>query len=430
LLPDEDLGGALDEGRRRTLWLIAPVREDDMERVHDPLMSPLAWDLGHIAAFEDLWLCQRAGGLAPLRPELAEAYDAAETPRSRRGEIVHFGPTEALDYMRRVRERSLAVLERTDTSADGEGLNRDGFVWRMIVEHEHQHNETMLQTLALAKRGVFAPERPLAPGRPAADLPATVTVPGGPVELGDGGNGFAYDNERPRHTVDLAPFEIDTTPVTNGAFREFVEDGGYLQPSLWSEDGWRWRESGSVQRPLYWIRDGRERRFDRLTEIDPTLPVMHVSWFEADAFARWRGGRLPTEAEWEKAAAWDPVVGDSHRYPWGDSPGTPERANVDQLAFGPAPAGSLSAGSSPCGARGMVGDAWEWTASRFDAYPGFRAYPYREYSQAFFGRDFRVLRGGSWATRPSVARVSFRSWDFPQRRQIFAGFRLAYDEGT
>jgi iron(II)-dependent oxidoreductase len=245
--------------------------------------------------------------------------------------------------------------------------------------------------------------------------------------VGAGEAGFAYDNERPAHVVDLPEFHIDALPVTNDAFRDFVECGGYDRREWWSEDGWAWLCESGVRRPLYWSEDGRERRFERADAIDPSLPVMHVSWFEAEAYARSVGKRLPTELEWEKAAAWGPDATAPRTYPWGDDHPTPERANLDQSAFGPVPAGALAAGASAYGVLGLVGDAWEWTASEFRGYPGFRAHPYREYSEVFFGPDYRVLRGGSWATRADVARNTFRNWDFPQRRQIFSGFRCARD---
>jgi iron(II)-dependent oxidoreductase len=206
---------------------------------------------------------------------------------------------------------------------------------------------------------------------------------------------------------------------------QFVEDGGYARRDLWSDAGWSWRSSEDVERPLHWTADGEARAFDRLAPLERSLPVTHVSWYEADAYARWAGKRLPTEAEWEKAASWDEAAGVQRTYPWGDDAPTQRHANLDQTGFGPARAGAYPAGASPCGALGMVGDAWEWTASDFTAYPGFEAFPYHEYSEIFFGPDYKVLKGGSWATRPSIARASFRNWDYPMRRQIFAGFRCA-----
>ena len=413
------------EARVRTLALVAPVREEDMDRVHDTLMSPLDWDLGHIAAFEDLWLCQRVAGLPALRADLAEVYDATETPRVSRGDLPYLRVADARSFMNDVRERALGVLDSADVSPAADRLTADGFVWHMLIAHEQQHNETMLQTLRLAEPGVYRP--PVAREVPSAGAPLRdmVHVPAGPFLMGDAGEDFAYDNERPRHEVDVPAFEIDRVPVTNAEYMEFLEDGGYRRREWWSEEGWAWRSEEEVERPLYWTADGRERRFDRVEEPPADLPVMHVSFHEAEAYARSRGKRLPTEAEWEKAAAWGPDEREPRRYPWGfDSPGR-RRANLDQLAFGPAPVGAYPEGASAYGVLGMIGDAWEWTASDFTAYPGFKAFPYREYSEIFFGNEYKVLRGGSWATRPNTIRNSFRNWDYPLRRQIFCGFRCA-----
>ena len=411
-----DVHELLAEARARTLALVEAVRDGDLNRVHDPLMSPLVWDLGHIAAFEDLWLAQRTGGLPALRPDLATVYDAAETPRADRGELAYLEREDALGFMAETRARSLAVLDR---------VARVGPVWEMVVQHEHQHNETMLQTLQLAEAGVYSPERrPLPNGGDSGDM---VRIDAGPFPLGEPDEEFAYDNERPQHVVHVPAFEIDRTPVTNGEFLAFVEDGGYRRRELWTAEGWDWRKVHGVESPLYWTADGRERSFDRVERRDPQRPVMHVSWYEADAYARWRGGRLPSEEEWEKAASWDVAAGEKRRFPWGDHPRDDHLANIDQLGFGPAPVGAFPDGASPYGMLGMTGDCWEWTASDFRGYPGFRAWPYREYSEVFFGGPYKVLRGGSWATRPSVARATFRNWDLPQRRQIFAGFRCVVD---
>jgi iron(II)-dependent oxidoreductase len=390
-----------------------------MDRVLNPLMSPLVWDLGHIAAFEELWLCSRVGGHEPMHPEWLQVYDALETPRAVRGDIPHLDLAGAHDYLARVRQRSLEVL-------DGADLDGGAELWDMVVRHEHQHGETMLQTLALAPPGVYSPE-PRPRPRGALRTGGMVRVEAGPFIAASDTRGFAYDNERPGHLVDLPAFEIDALPATNRCYREFVDDGGYRRREHWSEEGWAWLRDARVDRPLHWTADGRERRFGAVKEIDETLPVMHVSWYEADAYARWRGKRLPTELEWEKAAAWGPRARVPRTYPWGDEPVTLERANVDQTAFGPVPAGALAAGASAYGVLGMIGDAWEWTASHFAAYPGFRPWPYPEYSEVFFGDGYRVLRGGSWASRPRVVRNTFRNWDFPQRRQIFSGFRCAVD---
>jgi iron(II)-dependent oxidoreductase len=396
------------------------VPEDEMNRVHDPLMSPLVWDLGHIAAFEDLWLCGELGGGRTLRPELLLVYDATETPRAARGDIPFLKLDAALAYLAAVRGRALEVLETRSQLSPA--------TWDLVIRHEQQHNETMLQTLKLARPGVFSPPAIPLPERPpfnAAGRKARVDA--GPFELGAPAGGFAYDNERPRHVVDVPAFAIDVTPVTNGAYRAWVDGGGYDRREDWSEAGWEWRTREAIERPLYWTDDGRERWFDRVDAIDPAAPVMHVSWYEADAYARSRGERLPTEVEWEKAAAHFPATELTRRYPWGDEPPTADRANLDQLAFRAASPGAFPAGASPHGCAAMIGDVWEWTASDFRGYPGFEPFPYDEYSAIFFGADYKVLRGSSWATRPRVATTTFRNWDYPIRRQLFCGFRCARD---
>ncbi len=430
-LAKSELHGFLLEARERTLSLVEPVASEDLDRVHDPVMSPLVWDLGHIAAFEDLWIA-RVSGWAPLRPDLFEVYDAEETPRANRGDLPYLHHDEAREYLERVGARALEALEVADlASADGDA-GAGAFVWEMVLRHEHQHNETMLQTLQIAEPGVFSPER----GRGAALVRdpwpppnglRMVRVTGGTVPLGAESGRFAYDNERPRHLTEVAPFLIDPRPVSNGDYAAWVEAGGYHRRECWSEAGWAWRRRECIERPRYWTPEGRVRLFDRTPPLRPELPVMHVSFYEADAYARAHGKRLPTEREWETVATIDPRTGIKHRYPWGDDAPTPERVTLNQLPLGPAPVGSLPAGASADGVLGLIGDAWEWTASVFEPYPGFRAHPYPEYSATHFGKGYRVLRGGSWASRPRVIDGTFRTWDLPERRQIFAGFRCAAD---
>jgi gamma-glutamyl hercynylcysteine S-oxide synthase len=344
--PEEALA-ALDSVRERTFALVAHLSDEQLNRVLSPIMSPLVWDLAHIAAYEDLWLAHRHGGLELLRPDLAELYDAFETPRSVRGDVELLDPAQARVYLSDVRLRSAQALSR-------QGVG-NGTLYELVLRHELQHTETMRQTLALA--GLLPAGEPSlgpppgAPAEQAASLAGAfqegvewIEVPAGAFEMGAGPEGFAYDNERPRHTVELPSFQIARRPVTNASWAHFGEHAS----------------SGH-----------------------PDAPVCHVSWHDADAYAKAAGARLPSEAEWEKAAS-----------------------------------------------RGLLADAgrvWEWTSSHFDSYPGFVAHPYREYSEVFFGEDYRVLRGGSWATDPRVATVTFRNWDLPIRSQIFAGLRLARD---
>jgi iron(II)-dependent oxidoreductase len=417
---------ALVDTRKRTLALLADLSDHDLERVHSKLMSPLVWDLGHIAAFEDLWLGHRYGGRPLLRPELARVYDAFETPRKQRGDIPYLRRADACEYLEAVRARTWEVA--------GERGTGDGFLFALIARHEQQHTETMLQTLELAHLPEYEPPRRALPHLQTAEPEEAhtglelVDVPGGPSTLGAGREHFSYDNERPRHTVEVPGFAIGRTPVTNATFLTFVEGGGYTRREWWSDEGWAWKEEYDISRPGEWTTDGHERRLGRgPTPLDPEAPVVHVSWFEAEAFARAHGARLPTEREWEKAATWDQVAQRARRYPWGEVAPEPGHANLDQLSAGTTSVDSHPAGASPYGLLDTLGNVWEWTQSHFGGYDGFAPDPYSEYSEVFFGTSYRVLRGGSWATRSSVASPTFRNWDYPARRQIFSGFRIARD---
>ncbi len=432
----------LEQIRERTLALVAPLEWATLRKQHVPILSPMVWDLGHVANFEELWLVQRAVGEAPLVEAYGPMFDAMLNPRKDRERLPLPDQRVLYEYLGRVRERSLETLERwAERGAGGDRLLADGFVFELVAEHEEQHQETILQALQVMEEPPYAPalRRHTPPGGP---IPGEmIRVAAGAFEMGTGGPGFAYDNEREAHAVDLPAFLIDPAPVTQGEYLGFVEEGGYRRRELWSETGWRWREETGAACPGNWLAAAggngggwRLRTMNRIRPLPAREPVTHVTYWEAEAFARWAGKRLPTEAEWEKAATWDPdgegpggVRGRKRPFPWGDEPPTPERANLDQLAFGPAEVGAYPAGVSAYGIHQMVGDVWEWTSSDFHAYPGFEAFPYPEYSEVFFGPDYKVLRGGSWATRPAVARGTFRNWDFPIRRQIFTGFRCARD---
>ena len=390
----------LEGARARTLALLAPIDDADLVGQVSPLMSPLAWDLAHIGHYEELWLLRNVVGAAPTNELFDDVYDAFKHPRRDRPSLPILGPAEARAFVAGVRARALDVLATVDLESD-DPLLRDGFVYGLVAQHEHQHDETMLATIQLMENFAHPDADEWHPtpvlGSETGALRASgfresVAIDGGTFAIGTGEHAWVYDNERPRHEVELAPFRIDRTPVTNRQYRAFVEDGGYDDSRLWSDAGWEWRQDAVVDAPQFWQREGGDdwsrRRYGRREGLPPDEPVQHVCWHEANAFATWRGGRLPTEAEWEAAASRD------------GEPGGPQQ---------------------------MVGDVWEWTATDFAGYPGFVSFPYREYSEVFFGDEFRVLRGGSFLTDPVVARVSFRNWDYPQRRQIFSGIRCARD---
>ena len=421
------LAERLTEARERTRWLLSTVSDEDLSRQHARIMSPLIWDYGHIGNYEELWLLNRTFGNGLSDRELYDIYDASLTPRSERPSLQLLDRRDADRYLDAVREAALAALAHADLDGD-DPLLKSGFVYHMILQHEYQHNETMLQTLQLMEGAGYRPEAQveLPPGNPPDQ--EMVHVPGGPFVMGTDDRAWALDNERGAHDVEVPDFYLDTVPVTNRAYLEFVEDGGYERKELWDSEGWEW-QAEEISTPKHWYQkephDWWTQRFGFDEPVPMEAPVVHVSWYEADAYARWSGERLPTEAEWEKAASWDPETETKRLYPWGDEPATPERANLDQLAFGPAEVGACPAGTSAYGILGMIGDVWEWTASEYSAYPGFESFPYPEYSEVFFDDGYRVLRGGSWATRPGVIRNTLRNWDFPIRRQLFVGFRCA-----
>ena len=425
---NDQLAERLVEARARTLALIRPLASDDLRIQHDRLMSPIVWDLGHIAHFEELWLTKNLDGQIKF-VEMPGLFNPMEHPRNERADLALPSLAQILRLMADIRLRVLERLARTDLASD-HPLLRAGFVYHMVLQHEYQHNETMLQTLQL-KQG--EPYRPVA-RRPLPDagvaLGGMVHVAGGQVPIGTDERRAAYDNERPRHSVEIRPFRIDRVPVSNADYLVFMEAGGYTRRECWSHAGWRWLLASGVSAPKYWFRRDGEwwtRVMDVTQPVAGNKPVCHVCYYEAEAYARWVGKRLPTEAEWETAATWNPVTGVKSRFPWGNAPATPGRANVDQLAFDTAALGAFPDNISPLGCYGMIGDVWEWTSSDFLGYPGFRAFPYPEYSEEFFTTEYKVLRGGSWATCPGAVRGTFRNWDYPLRRQIFSGFRCAAD---
>ncbi|MEO6603215.1 MAG: ergothioneine biosynthesis protein EgtB [Polyangiaceae bacterium] len=433
----------LSAQRARTVQLVAPLSLADLELQHSPLMSPIAWDLGHLAHFERQWLLPTDAEPA----EFASLYDAMLTPRAGRSQLPLPAVPEVWEQLRRVRQQVEArftgpqSLSGATSFVEGEGaraLPAGDFSLALVVQHEAQHQDIILQAIALREdleyRPAFASKALIRPAaRPVTDR---VIIPGGPFSMGTNDREWAYDNERPAHEVNVPSFWLARAPVTNSQYLGFMADGGYCQQKYWSEAGWAWLSETSCVGPAHWRLTAKAERnslrswqalvFGRLERLEPEAIVVHVSFYEAEAYARWAGARLPTEAEWEKAAAWDPTKGAARRYPWGDGPWDATLANLDQERLEPAFANAYPEGASAYGCLQMLGDVWEWTATWFDRYPGFESFPYEEYSQAFFGQKYRVLRGSAFVTRAVMARNSFRNWDLPERRQIFAGFRCAW----
>lgn len=432
------------------------IAESDLRRPPAEGFRPILWHLGHVGAFEGYWILQQVKGDPTISARYDAIFDPIKTPKEDANDLPPVAEIES--YLSRVREEALSFLAAVPPDSNDPML-RDGYIFNLVIEHEYQHQETLAYLLQMLdpqlkrkpdaiddKREAMSDEsRDIEPASQNSSLIASraalddmVRVEGGPFEIGSRGYPFAYDNEQPPHIVELADFRLDKYPVTNAQFAEFVEAGGYKIRALWSDDGWEWKENNKIERPLYWSHfNGKSigRAADKwqvqemfeYSRLRPDHPVSGVSWHEASAYARFAGKRLPTEAEWEKAASWDPRTQSKRRFSWGDAPARAELANHGGNNWGTMPVAACPEGQSAYGCFDMTGNVWEWTASIFDGYPGFAAFPYREYSELWFDKDHRVLKGGSWATRMPLLRCSFRNFWRPGFRIAFAGFRCAAD---
>lgn len=379
------------------------------------IVNPPRWEIGHIGWFQEYWCLRRGAAGGSILPNADALYNSATVPHDTRWDLDLPDFSATLRYREAVLELTLEALE---SAPDAES---DYFA-RLAARHEDMHAEAfhyMRQTWQYDAPNVPSSAAPA--GEPA---PGDANVAGGAFDLGaPPGEGFVFDNEKWQHPVVLRPFRIARTAVSNAQYLEFVEADGYRKPQYWSQAGWTWLQGAKLDAPCYWesmAGSWRQRRFDRKVELVLHEPVLHVCWHEADAYCRFAGRRLPTEAEWECAALWNDSTAHKQRFPWGDAPWAPHLANLENA--GPAPVDAYPEGDSPCGCRQMVGNAWEWTASVFLPYPGFVRDPYKEYSEPWFGTH-KVLRGGCFATSRRIARAGYRNFFTPDRADVFAGFR-------
>jgi iron(II)-dependent oxidoreductase len=412
------------DARRRTLELVADLTREQMLVPHLDIVNPPLWEIGHVAWFQERWVLRHAAGQQPIRGDADALYDSAAVHHDTRWDLRLPSRTDTLTYMQAVCDRVLQRLER------GKLSEADRYFILLSIFHEDMHTEAftfLRQTLGYPPPRLSVVPSAASPGGP---LPGDVSIPGATFILGASPDEpFVFDNEKWAHAIALPPFAIARAPVNQAEFAAFVEDGGYRRPELWSPRGWEWRLKMGADQPIYWRRDpgGWSRReFDRWVDLEPHRPVIHVCWFEAEAYCRWAKRRLPTEAEWEAAAS-----GEAHdrvsssrkrRFPWGDLPAGPVHANLEGRGLGCAEVGSFPEGDSAYGCRQMIGNVWEWTASDFLPYPGFVPDPYKEYSQPWFGTH-KVLRGGCWTTRSRLLRNTWRNFYTPDRRDVYAGFR-------
>ena len=412
-----DVAAALQDARRRTLELVADLSDEQLRVPLLPIINPILWEIGHVAWFQEKWALRHLRGERPVLTHGDALWDSAAVAHDTRWELHLPSRPETLGYMQKVLDR---VLDRLPA---GELAEREAYFHWLPVMHEDMHDEAFTYTRQTL--GYPAPKFSNAQALVCAgeSVSGDVSIPGGEFLLGaPPGEAFVFDNEKWAHPVRVEPFCMARAPVTNGEFAAFVDDGGYRRRELWSEDGWVWREKARAEHPVYWSRDGNgwlQRHFDQVRPIPRAHPIIHVNWFEAEAWCRWAKRRLPTEAKWELAAA----TPEKRRYPWGDAEPTPERANLDGRALGCVAVGALAAGDAPSGCRQMLGNVWEWTSSVFAPYPGFVVDPYKEYSEPWFTREYRVLRGGCWATRSRLIRNTWRNFYTRDRRDVFGGFR-------
>jgi len=420
-----ELAQMVCDARERTLELVADLTDEQMLGPRLRIVNPPLWEIGHVAWFQEHWVLQYVGKLAPLRADADALYDSMAVAHDTRWDLPLPSRAETLDYLGAVRDR---VLERIHARRPS---HEEIYFNLLATLHEDMHDEAF--TYTRQTHGYPPPSfshlqgLDAIPERDAGPLPGDVSVPGGTFLLGaTPDEPFVFDNEKWAHPVGIDPFHIARAAVTQGEYAAFVEDGGYRRGELWSDEGGRWRAEAGAEHPVYWRRgdDGawQRRDFDRWVPLEPHRPVLHVNWFEACAYCRWAGRRLPSEAEWEMAAAWDPDAGRKRRFPWGDDAPTPERANLDWRGMGTLDVGALAAGDSAFGCRQMIGNVWEWTSTAFQPYPGFEIDPYKEYSEPWF-HTHRVLRGGCWTTRSRLIRNTWRNFYRPDRRDVWAGFR-------
>ncbi len=422
----------LQDARARTLELLKGLSDEQLVGPKLETVNPMIWEIGHLNYFNEFWILRHLDKCEPLIANADELYDSIAIAHETRWDLSVPSLEVTLEYLQNTID---AITRRL---ASREANNDDRYFYQLATYHEDMHTEAFTytrQTLAYPTPEFALAQAADSSGWDAGSLPGDVEISGGSFMLGAmPDDGFVFDNEKWAHPVEIKPFCIARAPVTNTEYAEFVDDKGYQRKELWSEAGWQWRSQQQLEHPVYWLRrhdnnnDWHSRQFDEILPLRPHAPIIHVSWYEAQAYCRWANRRLPNEAEWELAASAEPdengqsFGATKRRFPWGDAPPTPQHANLDGRALGCIDVAALPAGDSAFGCRQMTGNVWEWTATEFGPYPGFVPDPYKEYSQtSFFTR--KVLRGGCWATRGRMLRNTWRNYFQPYRNDVFAGFR-------
>ena len=419
---------ALQDARRRTLELVADLDDEQMIGPRLPIVNPLRWEIGHVAWFQEYWLLRHVCGRQPILANGDALYDSAKVAHDTRWDLPLPSKAETIAYMTKVLDEVARYCDPCALASSAADRSIDAsYFLSLALFHEDMHAEAITYTRQTLARPVptLSFTQP-SDTQPCHDASHDASIPGGSFIVGNTSvSGFVFDNEQQPFEVQVQPFKISRTATTNAEFARFVEAGGYERRELWSDEGWNWRQNAHADRPVYWIfNNGRwwRRNFDQIVPLEENSPVLHVNWYEADAYCRWAKRRLPTEIEWERAASAEPKTNRKRRFPWGDEAPTPARANLDSRNLGTTDVRALPDGDSAFGCRQMMGNVWEWTASDFTPYPGFVAGPYKEYSEPWFG-NHKVLRGGCWATRSRLITNTYRNFYTPDRRDVWAGFR-------
>ena len=412
------------DAHERTLALIADLTDAQLMGPVISTVNPLRWEIGHAAYFYEYWVLRQHLKQAPVRADSDQLYDSIRIAHDDRWDLPLPNLSDTCDYMQQVLDHIQKCL------ADGNDPVRD-YLAQYAVFHQDMHNEAYTytrQTLGHPAPAIGKPEHRVDGDGLRGDAP----IPGGTFMLGAREqDGFVFDNEKWAHPVTLKPFSIARAAVSNGEYLAFVEAGGYEEKQYWDEIAWHWRQQSDVCHPVYWRQGStgwQHRRFDQWLKLPTNAALIHVSWYEAQAYCRWAGRRLPTEAEWEAAASAQPTADGQtlsavkRHFPWGDAPPRNDQANLDGYALGTVDVGAHAAGDSAFGCRQMIGNVWEWTQDSFGPYPGFVADMYEDYSQPLFGST-KVLRGGAWTTRARMIRNTWRTYYGPERNDVFAGFR-------
>lgn len=450
---------SLQETRERTLELIADLTDEQMIGPRLDIVNPLHWEIGHVGWFQEYWVLRHYHKQVPTRADGDRLYDSAAIAHDTRWDLPLPSKAETVAYIQRILERVMELEGSAGWRPRPETTDRydEAYFIRLALLHECMHAEAITytrQTLGYVSPRICIAGQQSSEGRRdesgGGDIKkrrgdsgvslGDAEIPGGTFQLGSTPEmPFVFDNEQWAHPVTVKDFRMARATVTNRKFAAFVEDHGYKRRELWTEEGWRWREATRAEHPVYWQRQegGRwlRRNFDSWVALEPCLPVLHVNWYEADAYCRWAGRRLPTEAEWEFAAGAGVGPGNrlaesKRKFPWGEKVPDPDHANLDWHTMGCVEVEALPAGDNAFGCRQMIGNVWEWTATTFGPYPGFSPGPYKEYSAPWFG-DHKVLRGGCWATRSGLIHNQYRNFYQPRRRDVWAGFRTcALSEGT